>query len=82
MIIQVVTTVTTKKEINFPYVTFNEVLNKYYYNYTEGSCIIITNTGIEFLNSNFGFDYTEVKKEEAFKMMDSTILMITEALNK
>jgi len=82
MIIQVVTTVTTEKEINFPYVTFNEVLEKYYYNHTKGSCIIITNDRIELLNSNFGFDYPEVKKEEAFKMMDSTILAITEALNK
>jgi len=82
MIIQVVTTVTTEKEINFPYVTFNEVLNKYYYNHTEGSCIIITNIGIEFLNINLGFDYPEVKKEEAFKLMDQTILTITEALNK
>ena len=82
MIIQVVTTVTTEKEINFPYVTFNEVLNKYYYNYKEGGCIFITNTGIEFFNANLGFDYPEVKPTEAFKLMDQTILMITEALNK
>jgi hypothetical protein len=82
MLIKVTTTTTTEREINFPYVTFNEVLEKYYYNHTEGSCIVITNKGIEFLGANLGFDYPEVKKEEAFKLMDQTILAITEALNK
>jgi len=82
MKIKVTTTVTTEKEINFPYVTFNEVLEKYYYNHTEGGCIVITSTGVEFLNCNLGFDNPEVKPEEAFKLMDLTILKITEALNK
>jgi hypothetical protein len=83
MIIQVVTTVTTEKEINFPYVTFNEILNTYYYNYKENSCIIIKDYSIEHCDSiNCGLDQPEVKKEEAFKLMDSTILTITEALNK
>jgi hypothetical protein len=83
MIIQVVTTVTTEKEINFPYVTFNEVLNKYYYNYKESSCIIIKEHSIEHYDSiNCGLEYPEVKPAEAFKLMDQTILMITEALNK
>jgi len=83
MIIQVVTTVTTEKEINFPYVTFNKVLNTYYYNYKENSCIIIKDYSIEHYDSiNCGLDQPEVKPEKAFKQMDSTILMITEALNK
>jgi hypothetical protein len=82
MIIQVVTTVTTEKEISFPYVTFYEYMNTYYYNDSEKSCIIISSTGVEKRNCNFGFEYPEVKPAEAFKLMDSTILMITEALNK
>jgi hypothetical protein len=83
MIIQVVTTVTTEKEINFPYVTFNEILNTYYYNYKENSCIMIKEYAIEHYDSmNFGLDQPEAKPEEAFKLMDSTILTITEALNK
>jgi hypothetical protein len=83
MIIQVTKTVTTEIEISFPYVTFNEYLNTYYYNYKEASCIIIKEHSIEHYDSiNCGLEYPEAKKEEAFKLMDSTILMITEALNK
>jgi hypothetical protein len=82
MIIKVTTTVTTEKEINFPYVTFYESINTYYYNNSENSCIIINSRGVEKMDCNFGFEYPEVKPTEAFKLMDSTILMITEALNK
>jgi hypothetical protein len=83
MIIKVTTTTTTEREINFPYVTFNEYLNTYYYNYKEASCIIIKNHSIEHYDSiNCGLEFPEVKPTEAFKLMDSTILMITEALNK
>jgi hypothetical protein len=83
MLIKVTTTTTTEREINFPYVTFNEYLNTYYYNYKENSCIIIKEYSIEhYENINCGLEFPEVKKEEAFKLMDSTILMITEALNK
>ena len=83
MLIKVKTTVTTEKEITFPYVTFYEYLNTYYYNYKEASCIIIKEHSLEhFDNINCGLEYPEVKKEEAFKLMDLTILTITEALNK
>jgi hypothetical protein len=34
------------------------------------------------MNCNFGFEYPEAKPTEAFKLMDQTILTITEALNK
>jgi hypothetical protein len=83
MKIKVTKTVTTEVEINFPFVTFNEVLNTYYYNYKENSCIIIKDYSIEHYDSiNCGLEYPEAKPTEAFKLMDSTILMITEALNK
>jgi hypothetical protein len=83
MKIKVTSTITTELEITFPYVTFNESLNTYYYNYQEGSCIIIKDNSIEHYDSiNCGLDNPEVKPEEAFKMMDKTILTITEALNK
>lgn len=82
MKIKVTTTVTTEKEINFPYVTFYEYINYYYYNNKENSCVIITPNGVEIRSCNCGLEYPEVKPEEAFKLMDSTILTITEALNK
>jgi len=82
MIIQVTRTVTEQKEITFPYVTFYESINTYYYNNSENSCIIINSRGVEKMDCNFGFEYPEVKPAEAFKLMDSTILAITEALNK
>ena len=82
MLIKVTTTTTTEREITFPYVTFYESINTYYYNNSENSCIIINSRGVEKMGCNYGFEYPEVKKEEAFKLMDSTILMITEALNK
>jgi len=50
MIIKVTKTVTTEVEINFPYITFNEYLNTYYYNYKENSCIIIKEYSIEPIN--------------------------------
>jgi hypothetical protein len=77
-------TITTVKEveITFPYVTFYESINTYYYNNSEDSCIIINNRGVEIMGCNFGLEYPEAKKEDAFKLMDSTILTITEALNK
>jgi hypothetical protein len=82
MKIKVTTTVTTEKEISFPYVTFYESINTYYYNNAENSCVIINKRGVEIMGCNFGFEYPEVKQQEAFKLMDSTILIITEALNK
>ena len=82
MKIKVTTTVTTEKEINFPYITFYEYINTYYYNDSEKSCIIISANRVEKRSCNFGLEYPEVKKEEAFKQMDQTILEITEALNK
>ena len=82
MIIKVVTTVTTEKEINFPYVTFNESLNTYFYNNAENSCIVISKRGVEMFKCNLSLDLPEAKPEEAFKVMDSSILEITEALNK
>lgn len=82
MIIKVTTTITEEKVIFFPYVTFYESINTYYYNIAENSCVIISKRGIEIMDCNFGFEYPEVKPEEAFKQMDSTILRITEALNK
>jgi hypothetical protein len=82
MLIKVTTTTTTEREITFPYVTFYESINTYYYNNAENSCIIINSRGVEKMGCNYGFEYPEVKPTEAFKLMDSTILMITEALNK
>jgi hypothetical protein len=77
-------TITTVKEveITFPYLTFYESINTYYYNNAENSCIIINKRGVEIMQCNFGLEYPEAKKEDAFKLMDSTILTITEALNK
>jgi hypothetical protein len=81
--IKVLVTTIKEVEINFPYVTFDSFINTYYYNYKENSCIVISDNRIEhYQNINSGLDNPEVKKEEAFKMMDSTILAITEALNK
>ena len=80
--IKVTVTTTREIEINFPYVTFYESLNTYYYNNKENSCIIINSRGVEIMTCNFGFEYPEAKPTEAFKLMDQTILMITEALNK
>ena len=79
-----VATVTMKEvEITFPYVTFDSFINTYYYNYKENSCIVISDNSIKhYQNINSGLDNPEVKKEEAFKMLDSIILTITEALNK
>jgi hypothetical protein len=82
MKIKVTTTTTTEREITFPYVTFYENINTYYYNNSENSCIIINSRGVEKMSCNYGFEYPEVKPTEAFKLMDQTILMITEALNK
>jgi hypothetical protein len=80
--IKVLVTTIKEVEINFPYVTFYESLNTYYYNNKENSCIIINSRGVEIMTCNFGFEYPEVKPTEAFKLMDQTILAITEALNK
>lgn len=76
--------ITTVKEveITFPYVTFYEYINTYYYNDSEGSCIIISQKGVEKRDCNFGLEYPEAKQEDCFKLMDLTILSITEALNK
>jgi hypothetical protein len=80
--IKVTVTTTREVEITFPYVTFYESLNTYYFNNAENSCIIINKRGVEIMNCNFGLEYPEVKPTEAFKLMDQTILTITEALNK
>lgn len=82
MIIQVTKTITEQKDINFPYVTFYQSINTYYYNNDINSCIIINQKGVEKMDCNFGLEYPEAKPEEAFKLMDQTILKITEALNK
>ncbi len=77
-------TVTTIKEveINFPYITYDNSIDTYYYNNLENSCIKISKRGVEIFSCNFGLEYPEAKPEEAFKLMDNTILSITEALNK
>ena len=68
MIIKVRTTQTTEKEINieFPFVTFDKLENKYYYNSDENKCMILNlNTG-SILNlhySNEGFEFEQIKKE-------------------
>jgi hypothetical protein len=80
--IKITVTTTREVEINFPYVTFLESINTFYYNNSEDSCIVINRRGVEIMQCNFGLEYPEVKKEEAFKQMDQTILTITEALNK
>jgi len=83
MKIKVTTTTTTEKEIHFPYITFYEGIQTYYYNFKENGCIVISNKEVSILeNINFGLEHPEVKKEEVFKVMDQTILRITEALNK
>jgi hypothetical protein len=82
MIIKVTTTITEEKVIFFPYVTFYQSIDTYYYNNEENSCIIINKRGVEIMGCNFGLEYPEVKPDEAFKQMDQTILKITEALNK
>lgn len=81
--IRVIVTTIKEVEINFPYITYDSSIETYYYNYKENSCIIINSNRIEHMaNINFGLEYPEVKKEEVFKVMDNTILSITEALNK
>lgn len=83
MIIQVTKTITEQKEINFPYISFNEKSGTYYYNTKENFCITITDSTISVYDMiNIGLEYPEVKQEEVFKVMDQTILTITEALNK
>ncbi len=83
MIIQVKKTITEQKEINFPYITFNEKSNTYYYNIKENSCITVSDYQVSYFDCiNAGLEYPEAKPEDVFKLMDQTILIITEALNK
>lgn len=82
MIIKITKTITEQKEINFPYITFDNSIDTYYYNNLENSCIKISKRGVEIFSCNFGLEYPEAKQEDCFKLMDLTILSITEALNK
>jgi hypothetical protein len=87
MIIKVRTTQTTEKEINieFPFVTFDKLENKYYYNSDENKCMILNlNTG-SILNlhySNEGFEFEQIKKELFFVAFDSNMQNLLNILNK
>jgi hypothetical protein len=87
MIIKVRTTQTIEKEINinFPFVTFDKLENKYYYNSDENKCMILNlNTG-SILNlhySNEGFEFEQIKKELFFVAFDSNMQTLLNILNK
>lgn len=87
MIIKVRTTTTTEKEINieFPFVTFDKVGNKYYYNSDENKCIILNLNTSSILNlhySNEGFEFEQIKKELFFVAFDSNMQNLLNILNK
>jgi len=87
MILKVRTTQTTEKEINieFPFVTFDKLENKYYYNSDENKCMILNlNTG-SILNlhySNEGFEFEQIKKELFFVAFDENLQTLLNILNK
>jgi len=87
MIIKVKTTVQTEKEINinFPYVTFDNEGQKYFYNYDLNKCIQLsyqTGSILHFTTFNEGLEFPEVSKEIFFKIFDENLNTLLNILNK
>jgi hypothetical protein len=87
MIIKVKQTVQIEKEIeiNFPFITYDKIENKYFFNSAENKVMILNLTTGSILNlhySNDGLEYPEVKKEEFFKAFDLNLQNLLEILNK
>jgi hypothetical protein len=87
MIIKIKQTVQTEKEINinFPFITYDVLDNKYYYNYDYLHCIQVnksTNTIFHSRFSNEGLEFTEIRKEDFFKAFDENLQELLTILNK
>jgi hypothetical protein len=87
MIIKIKQTVQTEKEINieFPFVTYDSIDNKYFFNYELNKCIQInmnTNTIFHSRFSNEGLEFQEIYKEIFYSAFDKNLQELLNILNK
>lgn len=87
MIIKIKQTQTIEKELNieFPFVTYDSIDNKYFFNYELNKCIQInmnTNTIFHSRFSNEGLEFQEIYKESFYKAFDENIQTLLNILEK
>ena len=87
MIIKVRTTQTTEKEINieFPFITFDNEEQKYFYNYEFNKCIQLsyqTGSILHTRYSNEGLNFPQINKEIFYRIFDNNLQILLNIINK
>lgn len=87
MILKIKETVQTEREINinFPYVTFDNEEQKYFYNYELNKCIQLsfyTGSILHFTTFNDGLEFPEINKEIFYRIFDNNLQILLNIINK
>jgi len=84
-IIKIRETIEKEIEIEFPFITLDKEMQRYYFNYANDKCIYFsssTNSIIHSSLSNEGLEFEPIRKEDFFKVFDESMQIILDLLNK